>query len=500
MTRRRFGLFGVIVALLVVVYAIAWGTKPGQSAVSAGNNAVQTVGVTAVTRSCPPPGAGAGRANIALVSVPSSVKSAATSATGNATGNATLSAIPSAVSKPANQQASHQAAATTVTTPDVLTALPAPQAAEFGGTQINATGELAAGLEAEQSTANGTGTLTCAHPGADMWFVGTGQEAGASDIWLYLTNTGVMAASVDVTLLTDAGVQSGLAGGISVPAHQYVSVNLAQYVKGSSALAVRVQTSSGQVAANVWEDGGGSSGGAWLPLAASAGTQLVIPGLTAAGSAAKLFVAVPGPDDAQLKVTALTAQGKFQPFGGAAVDAPSGAASSFPLSALGASPAALVITSNVPVTAGVLVPGHGIGGFTAAVAPVTEQGVVAGNPAGGGLTTGLVLSAPAGAVRVSVRVLPSTTAERSPLTPQPQLLTVEAGHTLAAEVSPPKGDTAPFAIVVTPQPGSGPLYAARVVTSGGSLSGTLQSVLPVPSALTTITLPSARDTYSAVLP
>jgi hypothetical protein len=494
MTRRRFGLFGVIVALLVVVYAVAWGTKPGQSAVSAGNNAVQTVGVTAVTRSCPPPGAGAGRANIALVSVPSSVKSAA------ATGNATLSAIPSAVSKPASQQASHQAAATTVTTPDVLTALPAPQAAEFGGTQINATGQLAAGLEAEQSTANGTGTLTCAHPGADMWFVGTGQEAGASDIWLYLTNTGVMAASVDVTLLTDAGVQNGLAGGITVPAHQYVSVNLAQYVKGSSALAVRVQTSSGQVAANVWEDGGGSSGGAWLPLAASAGTQLVIPGLTAAGSAAKLFVAVPGPDDAQLKVTALTAQGKFQPFGGAAVDAPSGAASSFPLSALGASPAALVITSNVPVTAGVLVPGHGIGGFTAAVAPVTEQGVVAGNPASGGLTTGLVLSAPAGAVRVSVRVLPSTTAERSPLTPQPQFLTIEAGHTLAAEVSPPKGDTAPFAIVVTPQPGSGPLYAARVVTSGGSLSGTLQSVLPVPSALTTITLPSARDTYSAVLP
>jgi hypothetical protein len=258
---RRFGLFGVVVLLLVVVYAIAWGTKPGTSkpAANAGSNAAQTVAVTSVTRSCPPPGAGAGRASIALASVPSNVKSAATAA---ATGNATLSAIPAA--NPKTTGPGGKTGSTTVTTPDALTTLPAPQAAEYGGTQISATGQLAAGLEAEQSTANGTGTLTCSHPGADMWFVGTGQEAGAPDIWLYLTNTGVMPASVDVTLLTDAGVQSGLANGITVPPHQCVSVNLAQYVKGSSALAVHVETSSGQVAANVWEDGGGSTGGAWL--------------------------------------------------------------------------------------------------------------------------------------------------------------------------------------------------------------------------------------------
>jgi hypothetical protein len=330
-----------------------------------------------------------------------------------------------------------------------------------------------------------------------MWFVGTGQAAGASEIWLDLTNTGTMAATVDVTILTDSGVQDALNDGITVPANQCLTVNLAQYVKGSSALAVQVQTSSGQVAANVWESGG--DGGAWLPVAAAPSTRLVIPGLTA-GSAAKLFVAVPGATDAQVNVEALTAQGKFLPFGAVAQDAPAAAASSFPLNSLGVSAAALVLTSNVPITAGVLVPGDGIGGFTAPAAPVTERGVVAGNPSGGGNTVGLVLSAPAAAARVSVDVLPADT-ERSVVAPAPRLYSVQAAHTLAVTVAPPNGDKGPFAIVVTPARGSGPLYAARVVVSGGSgLLGELRSLLPVPSAPTTVQLPPATDSYSAVLP
>jgi hypothetical protein len=82
-----------------------------------------------------------------------------------------------------------------------------------------------------------------------------------------------------------------------------------------------------------------------------------------------------------------------------------------------------------------------------------------------------------------------------------QLATVPAGHTVTVTVRPVRGDDQPFAIVVTPQAGSGPLYAARVVISGGDgLSGPLASVLPVPSALTAVTLPPTRDSYAAVLP
>jgi len=78
---------------------------------------------------------------------------------------------------------------------------------------------------------------------------------------------------------------------------------------------------------------------------------------------------------------------------------------------------------------------------------------------------------------------------------------VAAGHTLAVTVPRPPGSSKPFAIVITPRTASGPLYAARVVTSGtGGLSAPLSFLLPVSSARTSITLPPARNSYTAVLP
>jgi hypothetical protein len=494
---RRLGLFGAVLLALAVVYVIAWRTQPG-SGHAAPAAAPQTVAVTAVDRSCPPPAPGSGQAHIAMIAMPSGARAAAGPARGAAQpATATLSAVPAATT--AGSKSSAKPVPVTASAPGALTTVSAPQAGSFGGTQIVATGQMAAGFEAEQATAGGLGTVACTHPGSDMWFVGTGQGAGASTIRLYLMNTGTVAASVDVTILTDAGLQSGLNDGITVPPHQYMLEDIAPLVRGSAALVLHVQTSSGQVAAAVWE--GSGSTGTWLPQASAPATQVVIPGLTAASSAARLFIAVPGAGDANVKVTALTAQGKYLPFGSSPVNSPAAAASSFALSSLGASASAIELSSSVPITAAVLVPGNGIGSVTAAAAPVTEQGIVAGNPAGGGLTVGLVLSAPAGAVRASITVVSS---ERQGQADQgtPQLATVAAGHTVAVTVRPARGDDdRPFAIVVTPQAGSGPLYAARVVISGGNgLSGPLASVLPVPSALTAVTLPPTRDSYAAVLP
>ena len=45
--------------------------------------------------------------------------------------------------------------------------------------------------------------------------------------------------------------------------------------------------------------------------------------------------------------------------------------------------------------------------------------------------------------------------------------------------------------------GSGPVYAARVETQG---QDTVVSIIPVASALTTISLPPVRDSYDAVSP
>ena len=274
-------------------------------------------------------------------------------------------------------------------------------------------------------------------------------------------------------------------------------MDITPFVHGSQALALHVQASIGQVAAAAWEDAKG--GGAWLPQAAAPATTLVIPGLTVASSAARLFVTVPGSTDARLTVVAYTPAGKVTQFPGAPVDASAGATTPLALNSLGASVAGLRLTSNVPIVAGVLVPGSGIGSFTSAAAPVAEQGVVAGNPAAKGDTVGLLLTAPSAAAQASISVISSDGTVTAPAADQS--VTVKAGHSLAVPVPRPPGSRKPFAIVITPQAGSGPLYAVRVVTTGtGGLSAPVASLLPVQSALTSITLPPVANSYRAVLP
>jgi hypothetical protein len=503
---RRFGLLGAVLLVLGVVYLAAWRTQPGSSA-GTGQQASQTAAVTSVTRSCPPsPNTGA--AHIEMIALPS--RAAAASAGTVGTGSATLSSVPAtpATSGTGTQGAGGaKKAATaapqpvTVSAPGALTTITAPGASSgqaAAGTAVAASGQMAEGFEAEQADASGMGLVTCTHPGSDMWFVGTGTGDGASSITLYLMNTGDLTASVNVTILTDAGLQSGLSTGITVAPHQSLTQPIAPFVQGSGAVALHIQTSSGQVAASVWENSG--SGGAWLPQAAAPGTSMVIPGLTVASSAAKLFVTVPGPSDAKLTVTAFTAQGKFVQFGSTPVDAPAAATSSFALSSLGASAAGLELTSNVPIVAAVQVPGQGIGSFTTAVPPLTEQGVVAGNPATQGLTVGLLLTAPAGAAHATVTAI-GAAGSGSGTAGTPQVVTVPAGRTEAVAVSRPQNGRQPFAIVITPGAGSGPLYAARVVTEGsGGLSAALDSLLPVPNALTVISLPPVQNAYPAILP
>jgi len=484
---RRFALFGAVLLVLAAVYVAAWRIQPSQP--SARPAPPPTAAVTSVTRSCPPPAPNTGQAHIALTSMPSGPAAAK-----SGTGTVALTAVPP--TPPASKRAV-STRSVTVSAPGALMTVTAPAAAGLGGTAVAATGPMAAGFEAEQSDTSGMGVVACTHPGSDMWFVGTGTDDGAPRVRLYLMNTGDLPASVTVAILTDAGLQSGLSAGITVAPHQFAAENIAPLVHGSVALALHVQTSSGQVAAAVWESG--SSGGAWLPQAAGPATRLVIPGLTVASSAARLFVTVPGSTHARVKVIAFTAQGKFPQFGSVPVDAPDSATSSFPLTSLGASAAGLQLTSTVPIVAGVLVPGHGIGSFTTAVAPVTEQGVVAGNPATRGLTVGLVLTAPAATARATITVIGAGSA--SATAGGQQVTTVKAGHTLAVTVPRSPGARQPFAVVITPLAGSGPIYAARVVTTGaGGLSAPVASLLPVPSALTVITLSPVRNTYSAVLP
>jgi len=514
---RRLGLAGLALVVLAVAYVAAWRAGPTTPKPAPAPSAVNAT-VTSVTRSCPPPAPNTGSAHIAMLAMPATTAAKTAQAP---TGSVALSAVPAAAvpakpastghssgkkpsktsSKPAATSPAQAAEPVTVSEPGTQATVAAPQADGFGGTALAASGQMAEGFEAEEATSSGMGTVSCTHPSSDMWFVGTGTGAGAADVRLYLMNTGDLAASVDLTILTDSGLQNATGSAITVAPHQFVVQDIAPFIHGSQALALHVQTTSGQIAASVWEgDSAGGSGGTWLPEAAAPSTSLVIPGLTVASSAARLFISVPGANDARVTVVAFTAQGRFPQFGNAPADAPAGATTSFPLSSLGASAAGLELISNVPITASVLVPGQGIGSFTAASAPVTEQGIVAGNPATAGLTVGLVLTAPAGAAQADIDVVPSG-AGASAGAGSPQAVTVTAGHTVAVAVPRPAGSRQPFAIVITPLAGSGPLYAARVVTTGtGGLSASVLSLLPVLSALTAITLPPTQNSYSAILP
>jgi hypothetical protein len=201
-----------------------------------------------------------------------------------------------------------------------------------------------------------------------------------------------------------------------------------------------------------------------------------------------------------VNVLAITPQGHYRPFGSQTVDLPGESASYVALTPLGGTAAALEITSNVPVVAGVLVPGSGAGAFTAATAPISEQAVVAGNTTGSGLAASVVLSAPAGAAQVRLTEIAQATGGTGGTgVTGSQVVSVRAGRTLVAPVTAPRGAKggSAFAVVITPLAGSGPLYAARIETRG---QGAIVSILPAASALTTISLPPVRNSYDAVSP
>jgi hypothetical protein len=467
-TRRLIAFAAVLVVLGAIFGAMQLA---GPAAVAPAAAVSHPEAVTSVTRACPPAAPGSGQARVAVTSVPSQ---------GASGGDVTLTPLAGGGAAAGGKPA----APVSVSAPGQTSLVTAPSSAS--ATAVVASGAMAQGLAAEQATSAGLSTLRCADPASDLWFAGTGQAVGGTDIRLYLMNTDNLAASVSVTIMTDSGtVQTNADSSITVAPDQTVEQSLTSVVHGSEVIGLNVHSSVGRVAAAVWESG------TWLPETSAPSASSVIPGLSAASSAARLFIVVPGSVNAQVKVVALTPQGRFMPFGATPVSAPAGAASEFTLSSLGVGAAAIELTSNVPITGAVLVPGAGLGAVTAAVPPLDEQGVVAGNPIGGRGATGVLLSAPNGQARVSISTVPAGTSNT---------VTVPAGHTVTAPVKAPGGRHGSYAIVVTPLAGSGPVYAARVVTTSAGLTGQVASILPVASALTSIELPPVRGSYAAIQP
>lgn len=509
MVRRARSSRAVFALLVVVALAgLYLGASRGHSAATAqaAQRAVapSRAEVSSAVRVCPAPGSvQPTAAGVALAAMPAASASAGSAVITRLTagGSATTGPIVGVDSRPAILHVSNvgasapltqaQAAGQPGSSPNVVTK------AARGGVQITATGAMAQGLEVEQTGTGGLVTAGCGAPGTDFWFLGPGQ-ALAGTIDLYLANTGDLPADAQVSVLTDISKGPPLLGnadnGITVPPHSMVVQSLGQLVQSSKVVALDVTTSVGQVVAAVRETKSAGADGNWLPSTQAPARHLVIPGMSNTAGQRDLYIAVPGGSSAQVKVTAVTAKGSYQPTGGTGIDLLGGSAVSIPLPSLGGLPGALSVTSNVPVIATLLLPGGPAatpGALAVSAGPIMEQGVVADNPAAGAGKTDLVLSAPAGAATVRIAT-GSTTVPAS--SGSGRVVQVPAGSSVLLSVAPPAGRAPGFSIVITPLSG-GPVYAGRVV----STAGTVQSVLAVPSSLTWIPLPGVAQSLSAIL-
>jgi hypothetical protein len=360
-----------------------------------------------------------------------------------------------------------------------------------GGVALAATGSMARGLEADQIGPGGLASARCEAPGTSFWFAGPGQRSAAS-IQLYLMNTDSQPADAEADILSDAGpMVSSTDNGVAVPPHSIVVQSLGPVVRTSRVLALHVTTSIGRVVAAVRESASPALPGAWLPAAAQPGRRLTIPALPGTPGRRELFIAIPGSGSVRVTLTAVTAKGTYHPTGGSGLELPGGSAAAITLPSLGGVPAALQLAASAPVTATIMVPGGPAGApgaFAAASSPVVQQAVQPDVAAGSGQ---LVLSAPGGAVRVSVVLLTKQAAFPA------KIVTIPAKQTVVVPVRTPRGLRRDrLAAVVRPLPGSGPVYGGFVVTSGG----VVRSLMTLVSAPSWVQLPAVRGTLAAVLP
>jgi hypothetical protein len=268
---------GAVLVALAAIGGVAQLDHPApRSAASAA--VIRPVAITSAVRACPP-APGSGSAPVALLggragTTGPSGQAAGTS--GQAAGTSAQAAGTSAQAAGTPGQGSHidltalppaglalrPASPVRAQSPGVTSLLTLPAGTVTGkksgpvaqGWSVAGNGSMAQSMEAELADSTGMATVRCGTPGSDLWFVGPGQQNGASKISLDLMNVDSLAASVDVSVITDAGQsQAGNDTGITVPAHQTVTESLSSVASGSSVVAIEVHTSIGRVVADVSE-------------------------------------------------------------------------------------------------------------------------------------------------------------------------------------------------------------------------------------------------------
>ncbi|MEU5877309.1 DUF5719 family protein [Spirillospora sp. NPDC047279] len=369
---------------------------------------------------------------------------------------------------------------------------------------IRANGTLAAGLEAERTVHwdkgrdRGLAGTRCARPGTDLWFLGPG-PAAAESIELYLTNIDAQPASVDITALSGEGPLDTVDGhGIPVDPYSTEIVRiggspegLGEIVKTARDMALRVRAGTGRVAASVRVRIGGKEGIEWMPLSPAPATSLVVPGIPGGGGRRQLLIGVPGEQDARIRIQAMTSSGAFAPQGQDVIDAPAETVTPFDLDrALSGKPAAVRLVSDRPIVAGLNAQRGADVAFGTATEPLGAGG---GMAADNRFASYLQLTAPAAAATVRVTTVDAQGAGT------PRDVQVPAGRTVEVQLAAPRPGAPGYGLMVVPRPGSGPVHAARTLSTGKG-GGVLFTIMPIGPALTTVSLPPVGDSQTTLIP
>lgn len=334
-----------------------------------------------------------------------------------------------------------------------------------------ADGGFAPGFTVQQTTlvtdpeGRGLSGVTCGASGTGFWFAGASTATGRTD-YVSLTNPEDQPAIVDIVLYGPSGeVDDGTAGSLTVPPGSSMPVLLSTLTKTPVAdLVVNVVARTGRVGAALHASDG-SKGSDWLPASAAPDGTVVLPGLPADLTAARLVVLAPGDDDADLKVQLSGPNGWFTPAGHETVHVKSGMVSATDLGAVTRGQASALRLSPTdprqatPVVAGLRVD-RGKGSATDAAwiagsAPVGDRATVAENWAG---SSTLVLTSTGSAAKVRV----TSSAGSSGGTPAVKEVQLPAGGTVSLPAPVPAGGKGAWAVTVETVSG-GPVSAARVL-------------------------------------
>ncbi|MFC9331516.1 DUF5719 family protein [Kitasatospora sp. NPDC057015] len=428
-------------------------------------------GTTTLTAYAPPGATATGGSGFAADLVP---PPAAPTATPSAPA-ASAPAAPATPAAPAPAAPSPDAAPAdarlALTKPGVPLAAPAANGDTAPGSFGTATGAYAPGFTIGQTTTVtdqrglGLSGVTCGAAGTTFWFAGASTTDGRTD-YVSLTNPGSVAAVVDLKLYGDKGkIDNEAAGGITLAPGTSQSLLLSTLSKGPVAdLAVQVVARSGRVGAAL-HAADGNKGADWVPASAAPAAVQVLPGLPADTASARLVVAAPGDDDADLKIELSGKNGWFTPAGNESIHVKASMVAAVDLGKVTRDELASLRVSPsdekhpTPVVAGVRVDradkGKSDAAWLSGAVPVGKRATVADNRSKAS-TLYLTSTGEAATVRVT------SSAGSGGGTPATQDVQIPAGGTVGLPAPEPAGLNGPFAITLETVSG-GPVVAARML-------------------------------------